>query len=154
MSNKRRPLSRRTRRTPSASALATVGGANMKLPEQMLCAALLVLAVVVAGCSNPDENRIKCTVEKYKDTVYAEWGNDKSGKRWEHRFDGVRVRMERAGEVKRAWFVQPWFPSLAHPRREFPEVGETFYLKSLPENSMVVRTEEPSYWYYEVDRSE
>jgi hypothetical protein len=114
----------------------------------------MALALVFAGCSRLDEKRIKCTVEEFKHTVYAEWGNDESGKRWEHRFDGVKVRLKRAGRVETAWFVQPWFPSPMRPRREFPGVGETFYLKSLPENRRAVPIEEQSYWYYEVDRGE
>jgi hypothetical protein len=122
--------------------------------EQVLQVSLLVV-VVWAGCSRPDEKRIKCTVEEFKETVFTEWGNDESGKRWEHRFDGVKVKLERADSVDTAWLVQPWFPSPTHPRMEFPEVGETFYLRSLPENNKVLPyIHEQSYWYYEVDRSE
>jgi hypothetical protein len=121
---------------------------------------MLVAATAVAvGCSpSPcDDGSIKCTVLEYKHTVYAEWGKSDSGERFEDRFSGVKVRLEYDGRVETAWLVQPWWPNprwSTRPRVKYPEVGETFYLKSLPEKSKVLPIDEPSYWYAELDRIE
>lgn len=111
---------------------------------------MIVLLVGMVSCVTRSP-LIEATVIDRNNGLFAEWGTDEQGKRFEHRFVGVRVKLRGPGVEDTVWLVQSWPEA---DRTSMPEVGEVFHLAELPTDSNVLPVEGKTYWYRELKLTE
>jgi len=107
---------------------------------------LLDLVLGLASCASHSDF-IKARVVESEDNLYAEWGTDEHGQRFERRFCGVSVKLNGPGIRETAWLVRTWPEA---DRVPLPKVGETIYIAKLPTDSRALPVKDKSYWFRDI----
>ena len=109
----------------------------------------LAMLVFLSGMTSCDtkSHLINATVIDRDEDLFAEWGTDEQGRKFENRFVGVKVTLQGQGVQDTAWLVQIWPEA---DRMPMPKTGEVLHLAELPADSKALPLEGRSYWYREL----